>query len=114
MRSPPQPKSGLLLTTQISKACSQIKTLQGDDRFPAFPSEGGYEQKTVERYQQEFNQLPPVNSKDPQWLQWRADILSNFLTRVYREIISINSESIISLAPSVYPWSSENYLSVSL
>ncbi|MEH2359029.1 WG repeat-containing protein [Nostoc sp.] len=88
----------------------EVAGIQGDDRFPAFPSEGGYEQKTVERYQQEFNQLPPVNSKDPQWLQWRADILSNFLTRVYREIISINSESIISLAPSVYPWSYENYL----
>ncbi|MEH2382996.1 MAG: WG repeat-containing protein [Nostoc sp.] len=88
----------------------EVAGIQGDDRFPAFPSEGGYEQKTVERYQQEFNQLPPVNSKDPQWLQWRADILSNFLTRVYREIISINPESIISLAPSVYPWSYENYL----
>ncbi|MEA5599572.1 WG repeat-containing protein [Nostoc sp. UHCC 0252] len=88
----------------------KVAGIQGDDRFPAFPSEGGYEQKTIECYQQEFNQLPPVNSKDPQWLQWRADILSNFLTRVYREIISINPESIISLSPSVYPWSHENYL----
>ncbi|MEH1863871.1 MAG: WG repeat-containing protein [Nostoc sp.] len=88
----------------------EVAGIQGDDRFPAFPSEGGYEQKTVERYQQEFNQLPPVNSKDPQWLQWRADILSNFLTRVYREIITINPESIVSLSPSVYPWSYENYL----
>ncbi|AFY31335.1 WG repeat-containing protein [Calothrix sp. PCC 7507] len=88
----------------------EIAGIQGDDRFPAFPSEGGYEPKTIERYQQEFNQPPPANFKDPQWLQWRADILSNFLTRVYREIISINPELIISLAPSAYPWSYENYL----
>jgi uncharacterized lipoprotein YddW (UPF0748 family)/predicted DNA-binding WGR domain protein len=88
----------------------EIAGIQGDDRFPAFPSEAGYDPKTVERYRQEFNQPPPANFKDPQWLQWRADILSNFLTRVYREIISINPDLIISMAPSAYPWSYENYL----
>ncbi len=93
----------------------EVAGIQGDDRFPAFPIEGGYDPKTVERYQQEFNQPPPPpdNLQNPQWrkwLQWRADILSNFLTRVYREIISINPDLIISLAPSAYPWSYENYL----
>ncbi|BAY07467.1 WG repeat-containing protein [Calothrix sp. NIES-2098] len=88
----------------------QVDGIQGDDRFPALPSEGGYDPKTVERYRQEFNQLPPANPKDPQWLRWRADMLSNFLTRVYREVISINPELIISMAPSAYPWSYENYL----
>ncbi|BAY21715.1 hypothetical protein NIES2100_14720 [Calothrix sp. NIES-2100] len=88
----------------------KIAGIQGDDRFPALPSEAGYDDKTVARYNQEFNRLPPENIKDPQWLQWRADILSNFLTRFYREIISINPELIISMAPSVYPWGYENYL----
>ncbi|MDZ7961734.1 MAG: WG repeat-containing protein [Aulosira sp. DedQUE10] len=88
----------------------EIAGIQGDDRFPALPSEGGYDPKTVERYKQEHNQPPLQNFKDAQWLQWRADILSNFLTRVYRQIISINPELIISLAPSAYPWSYENYL----
>ncbi|WP_242045352.1 WG repeat-containing protein [Anabaena catenula] len=88
----------------------EIAGIQGDDRFPALPSEGGYDQKTVERYRQEFNRLPPENSKDPQWLQWRADILSNFLIRFYQEIININPELIISMSPSPYPWSYENYL----
>ncbi|WP_236721359.1 WG repeat-containing protein [Trichormus sp. NMC-1] len=88
----------------------EIAGIQGDDRFPALPSEGGYDKKTVERYRQEFNRLPPENSKDPQWLQWRADILSNFLTRFYQEIININPELIISMSPSPFPWSYENYL----
>ncbi|MBD2448863.1 WG repeat-containing protein [Nostoc sp. FACHB-152] len=88
----------------------EVAGIQGDDRFPAFPSEGGYDSKTVERYKQEFNQLPPENVKEPKWLQWRADILTNFLTRVYREIINVNPDLIISLAPSAYPWSHENYL----
>jgi uncharacterized lipoprotein YddW (UPF0748 family) len=87
-----------------------VAGIQGDDRFPAVPSESGYDPKTVGRYRQEFNQPPPTNIKDPQWLQWRADILSNFLTRFYREIIKINPELIISMAPSIYPWGYENYL----
>ncbi|WP_199316008.1 WG repeat-containing protein [Tolypothrix sp. FACHB-123] len=88
----------------------EIAGIQGDDRFPALPSEAGYDDKTIARYNQEFNRLPPENIKDPTWLQWRADILSNFLTRFYREIINIKPDLIISMSPSVYPWGYENYL----
>ncbi|AFZ12464.1 protein of unknown function DUF187 [Crinalium epipsammum PCC 9333] len=88
----------------------EIAGIQGDDRFPALPSEGGYDLKTVELYRQQFNQLPPQDSQDPQWLQWRADILSNFLTRLYQEVININPNLIISMAPSAYPWGLQNYL----
>ncbi|TAF06718.1 MAG: hypothetical protein EAZ77_11695 [Nostocales cyanobacterium] len=104
-----------------------IAGIQGDDNFLALPMEGGYDKKTIERYQQEFNQLPPKppergNPKDPlwqdklwieqwkQWLKWRADILSNFLIRFYREIINVNPDLIISMSPSIYPWGYENYL----
>ncbi|WP_242044421.1 WG repeat-containing protein [Anabaena azotica] len=88
----------------------EIAGIQGDDRFPALPSEGGYDQKTIARYSQKFNQKPPENFQDPLWLQWRADILSDFLNRFYREIISINPDLIISMSPSPYPWSYQNYL----
>ena len=58
--------------------------IQGDDRMPpAFPSEGGYDAKTVEDYRQQFSCYPPHNHQDRKWLQWRADILTNFLTRLY-------------------------------
>lgn len=104
-----------------------IAGIQGDDNFLALPMEGGYDKKTIERYQQEFNQLPPKppergNPKDPlwqdklwieqwkQWLKWRADILSHFFNRFYREIIKVNPELIISMSPSIYPWGYENYL----
>lgn len=101
----------------------EVAGIQGDDHFPCLPMEGGYDKKTTARYQQEFNQQPPKppergNSKDPQWqnpqwqqwVRWRADILSNFLSRVYQEIINVNPELIISMAPSVYRWGYENYL----
>ncbi|HEY9602120.1 MAG TPA: family 10 glycosylhydrolase, partial [Allocoleopsis sp.] len=87
-----------------------VAGIQGDDRMPALPSEGGYDPKTVERYVQQFNSNPPQNSKDAQWLQWRADLLTDFLTRLYRDVIAINPNLIVSVSPSVYPWSYQEYL----
>ena len=87
-----------------------VTGIQGDDRLPALPTEGGYDTKTVQRYQQQFNQNPPQNFKDPQWVQWRADILTNFLTRLYQEVIAINPNLVVSMAPSNYPWGLNEYL----
>jgi uncharacterized lipoprotein YddW (UPF0748 family) len=87
-----------------------VTGIQGDDRLPALPSEGSYDSKTVGRYFQQFNQNPPQNTKDAQWLQWRADILTDFLTRLYREVIAINPNLVISVSPSVYPWGFQEYL----
>ena len=87
-----------------------VTGIQGDDRMPALPSEGSYDARTIDRYFRQFNQNPPQNPKDPQWLQWRADILSDFLTRLYREVITINPDLIISMSPSVYPWGLQEYL----
>jgi uncharacterized lipoprotein YddW (UPF0748 family) len=104
-----------------------IAGIQGDDHFPAFPIEGGYNLETIALYEQEFKEQPPKppekqNPQDPklqdpewtrkwkQWVRWRADILSVFLSRVYREIINVNPELIISISPSVYPWGYVNYL----
>ncbi|HBB31171.1 MAG TPA: hypothetical protein DDZ80_03245 [Cyanobacteria bacterium UBA8803] len=87
-----------------------VAGIQGDDRLPALPSEGGYDRKTVERYFRQFNQNPPSNSKDAQWLQWRADLLTDFLTYLYKEAIAINPELVISLSPSFYPWGLQEYL----
>ena len=87
-----------------------IAGIQGDDRLPALPSEGGYDLKTVERYRQEFNIEPPQNPQDPQWLQWRADILTDFLTRLYQAVINIKPQLLVSMAPSPYAWSLREYL----
>ncbi|MFB8790421.1 MAG: WG repeat-containing protein [Potamolinea sp.] len=87
-----------------------IAGIQGDDRLPALPSEGSYDSRTIERYFRQFNQNPPPNTKDAQWLQWRADILTDFLNRLYREIIAINPNLVISMSPSVYPWGLQEYL----
>lgn len=87
-----------------------IDGIQGDDRMPAFPCEGGYDSATAERYCKAFNCNPPQNPKDPQWVQWRADILTDFLAHLYREVKSVKPNLIVSLAPNIYKWSLDEYL----
>ncbi|MEH1831169.1 MAG: family 10 glycosylhydrolase [Nostoc sp.] len=87
-----------------------VDGVQGDDRFPALPSEGGYDQVTLARYHQQFNHNPPQNPKNRQWLQWRADILTEFLARLYREVKAVNPNLLVAIAPNVYDWAFQEYL----
>jgi uncharacterized lipoprotein YddW (UPF0748 family) len=85
--------------------------IQGDDRLPAMPSEGGYDPYTKMIYANEHNNaVPPKDSKEPVWLQWRADKLNAYIKNLYGKIKQQRKNCIVSWAPSIYPWSKEQYL----
>ncbi len=75
--------------------------IQGDDRFPALPSEGGYDQWTVNSYRQQFKKYPPKNHKDKHWLKWRANILTNVLALLDQEVKAVNPDLLVSMAPNI-------------
>ena len=87
-----------------------IDGIQGDDRLPALPCEGGYDPTTIKRYRQQFGANPPSNPKEKKWLQWRADILTEFLSRLYREVKSVNPDLLVSMAPNIPNWGLQEYL----
>lgn len=87
-----------------------IDGIQGDDRLPALPCEAGYDRGTVTRYRQIYHRYPPQNPKEPQWLQWRADLLSDFWTRLYQAVKAVNPELLVSVAPNIYDWGLKEYL----
>ncbi|BDQ04474.1 family 10 glycosylhydrolase [Ignavibacterium sp.] len=88
-----------------------VDGIQGDDRLPALPSEAGYDEYTVNLYKSQHNgKFPPENHKDEEWIQWRANILTDFMQRIYDSVKTFNSNLIVSMAPSIYPWSKEEYL----
>lgn len=87
-----------------------IDGIQGDDRFPALPCEGGYDEQTITCYRQQFQQNPPQNPKDQQWLQWRADILTDLLARLYQQVKAVNPNLVVSMSPSIYDWGLKEYL----
>ncbi|MCX8056327.1 MAG: family 10 glycosylhydrolase [Ignavibacteria bacterium] len=88
-----------------------IDGIQGDDRLPAMPVESGYDEYTINLYRSEHNgQTPPKNFRDSLWIEWRAKKLNAFAERIFNEVKSINPNLIVSMAPSIYPWSKEEYL----
>jgi uncharacterized lipoprotein YddW (UPF0748 family) len=88
-----------------------VDGIQGDDRLPAMPAEGGYDDYTLRLYAAENNgKSPPANPKEPNWLQWKADRLSAFGKELYNSVKSIKPNCLVSWAPSIYPWSKEQYL----
>ena len=74
----PEPQKLLLDLIKEVVVNYEIDGIQGDDRLPAMPSEGGYDDFTKKLYFDDFGNQPPLNSKDENWLKWRADKLSEF------------------------------------
>ncbi|MBD3225895.1 MAG: family 10 glycosylhydrolase [Caldithrix sp.] len=88
-----------------------VDGVQGDDRLPAQPSEGGYSSYTVKLYEGEHHgRKPPRDHTDSLWLKWRADKLNAFAQRLYQKVKQQDAEVIVSWAPSIHPWAYEQYL----
>lgn len=86
-----------------------VNGVQGDDRI-ALPCEGGYDAKTVKRYRQECGREPPQNPREGHWLHWRADLITEFVARLYRELKAISPDLLLSMSPSPYEWGLVEYL----
>ena len=99
----------LKIITEIIDKYS-VDGIQGCDRLPALPVIAGYDSDTIEQYQTTFGKHPPRNHHDKQWVQWRADLLTNFLARMYRQVKAIKPQAIVSLSPAVYPFCLNNLL----
>jgi uncharacterized lipoprotein YddW (UPF0748 family) len=88
-----------------------VDGIQGDDRLPAMPSHGGYSEYSVGLYRSEhLGAMPPDDPLDPTFVQWKADKLSDFGTRLYDLVKAHGEDKIVSLSPSIYPWSRDEYL----
>jgi uncharacterized lipoprotein YddW (UPF0748 family) len=87
-----------------------VDGIQGCDRLPALPVTAGYDTETKKRYQKQCDHAIPQNCNNKSWIQWRADILTEFLATLYREVKTAKPQLIFSLSPAVYPFCLENLL----
>ena len=87
-----------------------IDGIQLDDHF-GYPSELGYDDYTVELYQEEHEgKLPPSNPKDREWVQWRADKITDYVETLFHEIKKHNSNAIVSVSPNPQHFSLNSFL----
>ncbi|HVF96358.1 MAG TPA: family 10 glycosylhydrolase, partial [Flavisolibacter sp.] len=71
----------------------------------------GYDEYTKKMFAQEHaGTVPPSDTKNEEWLQWRADKLSAYIKSLYAKVKKQNPNVTVSWAPSIYPWSKEQYL----
>lgn len=87
-----------------------IDGIQGDDRLPAVPSEAGYDTTTLSRFQQATGRTDTPAQYDEQWIDWRAQLLNEFMGRIHKSVKGLDPDCQISVSPSIYPWSKEQYL----
>jgi uncharacterized lipoprotein YddW (UPF0748 family) len=88
-----------------------VDGVQGDDRLPAMPVEGGYDEVTVNIYKSEHDgNSPPTNKFDTSWMKWRADKLTEYLARWRDSVKSRNENYIMSVSPTPYYWGYREYL----
>jgi uncharacterized lipoprotein YddW (UPF0748 family) len=89
----------------------EIDGVQGDDRLPALPGESGYDAYTLGEFKKETGLDASQRGRmDSTWLHWRAGRMNLFMKELYTDIRKQFPKAIISMAPSVYPWSVQEYL----
>jgi len=88
-----------------------VDGLQGDDRMPAMPTEGGYDPYTVDLYKAENGGAsPPANFANASWINWRANKLTDYLRRLRNEVKAIKPTIKFTVSPSPFPFGLTEYL----
>ncbi len=101
------------LTEMITEVVKNydVDGIQGDDRLPAAPVRGGYDDFTTTAYASEHEgAAPPQDYADSNWVQWRANRMTAYARDLYKTVKAIKPNVLVAHAPSIYPWSKEHYL----
>jgi uncharacterized lipoprotein YddW (UPF0748 family) len=75
--------------------------IQFDDHM-SLPSDFGYDDVTTAMYRKETKKAPPTNPRDPAWLKWRADKISDFMQRVHDTVHAAKPSAVLSVSPNYY------------
>jgi uncharacterized lipoprotein YddW (UPF0748 family) len=87
-----------------------IDGIQFDDHF-GLSSSFGYDDFTVQLYKKEHQgKAPPTDPQDAEWVRWRADKITDFLTRMFRAIKDRKEKVIFSLSPNPQRFSYDFFL----
>jgi uncharacterized lipoprotein YddW (UPF0748 family) len=89
-----------------------VDGIQGDDRLPAFPVEG-FDQDAADQFKTKHHRFP-TGAKDGKWMQFRADILTQFLKDLCVQVRQIGLDKgktlLISMAPHPRDFGFREYL----
>ena len=76
-----------------------VDGIQLDDHF-GLPIDYGYDPYTVALYQSEHQGDRPGDASDPEWMEWRAKKLTEWMTRIRQAVKAARPNAIVSLSPN--------------
>ncbi len=83
--------------------------IQFDDHT-SLPNEFGYDRYTLALYKQETQKDAPANPQDPEWMRWRADKITAFVTHLNKVVKERKPKAIFSVSPNPYITAYDGYL----
>jgi uncharacterized lipoprotein YddW (UPF0748 family) len=110
--NPAHPEVQQFLVKLVSEVVDEydIEGIQFDDHL-GMPVEVGYDDYTVQLYQQTHNgRMPPSNPNDAGWMRWRANHLNTLMQEISAAVRSKNPDCIISLSPNPKEFAYQKYL----
>lgn len=110
--NPMHPEVQQLITDLIVELVSNydVDGIQVDDHF-GYPAEFGYDPYTVALYQKEhLGKQPPQDTQDAAWVRWRADKITAYMEKLFREIKAANPRAIVSVSPNPQDFSYNSFL----
>lgn len=87
-----------------------VDGIQGDDRFPAMPFNAGYDAETKDKFRAKHGTNPPNNGKDAKWVQFRADLLTQYLKTINAKVEATKPSCIVSMSPAPFPFGRDNLM----
>ena len=101
--NPLRPEVQEFITDLVMEVVSQYDGdgIQFDDHM-SLPSEFGYDPYTLAAYKRETGKSAPSNPRDSEWLRWRADKLTAFMTSLQKKIKAEKPDHVISISPNYY------------
>lgn len=111
--NPLHPEARRFLLDLVLEAVERydLDGIQLDDRIVWPHVTMGYDAYTRQIYAAEHEgREPPQEHKDPAWMRWRADKVTQFATELVREIRARRPALLVSLSPAVHPWAWDHYL----
>lgn len=109
--NPFKPEVQQFMTNLVLELLSRynVDGIQFDDHL-SLPVEFGYDAYTVGLYKQETGKDAPADPHNPDWVKWRADKLTAFVTRLNAAVKARQRNAIFSISPNPYDFAYQGHL----
>jgi uncharacterized lipoprotein YddW (UPF0748 family) len=109
--NPFHPEVQQFITELVVEIATQynVDGIQFDDHM-SLPSEFGYDKYTVALYTKETKKAPPTDFQNPEWVQWRANKITAFMSQLNQAVKAIKPKAIFSISPNYYEFAYKHHL----